>query len=108
MILIKINLGFLHGIIHPIMNIKTCEVLITHPTSPHVSFVSQNQGSGNRIYGSSRTLVMITDSTDDHGYLHRVHPHPVQQSESHYRTALCMVNPVHDITNIVHIPSNLG
>ena len=108
MIFIKINLGFFHGIIHPVMNIKTRKILITHPTSPHIRFISQNQGGGYWIHGSSRTLVMITDSTDDHCNLRRVHPHPVQQSECHYRTTLCMVNPVHDIANIVHIPGNLG
>ena len=47
MIFIKINLGFFHGIIHPVMNIKTRKILITHPTSPHIRFVSQNQGRTN-------------------------------------------------------------
>ena len=50
---------------------------------------------------------MVADSGDDRAYLRSRHTEIIEQSESHYSAALCMIDPVYDIADIMHDGSHL-
>ena len=59
------------------MDVKGGDVRVSHPASPHVGFVRQDQGGGYFVDRDAVALVVVADGGDDGGDFGRVASHVV-------------------------------
>ena len=98
----------LHGVIHPVVDIKGEQIRIPHPAPAHIGFVCNDQRRRNGVQGLGGGFIVVADGGYNGADLLRRHTQLIQQTERHDGTALGMIRPVDHVADIMHDPGDPG
>ena len=107
MLLVKFQMAVRHRVIHPVVDVQRHGGLVPHSGTANVGFVGQNQRRRKGAHRLAGAFVVVADGRDNGGNFLRRKVHSVKDAERHHRAALAVIDPVHNVADIVEISGDL-